>query len=90
MKKNLQRMVAIGLLCAMTATRLMQGKAEFISAKDTVKEYVLTVDNEKDFNKIKKQYKENIVEEKYEVEDVKPQNKRENVLRVYSPGGVQF
>ena len=24
MKKNLQRMVAIGLLCAMTATRLMQ------------------------------------------------------------------
>lgn len=63
MKKNLQRMVAIGLLCAMTATRLMQGKAEFISAKDTVKEYVLTVDNEKDFNKIKKQYKENIVED---------------------------
>ena len=47
MKKNLQRMVAIGLLCAMTATRLMQGKAEFISAKDTVKEYVLTVDNER-------------------------------------------
>lgn len=63
MKKNLQRMVAIGLLCAMTATRLMQGKAEFISAKDTVKEYVLTVDNEKDFNKIKKQYKENVVED---------------------------
>ena len=63
MKKKLQRMIAVGLLCAMTATRLMQGKAEFISAKDTIKEYVLTVDNEKDFNKIKKQYKENIIED---------------------------
>lgn len=42
------------------------------------------------YKREKGQYKENIVEEKYEVEDVKPQNKRENVLRVYSPGGVQF
>lgn len=42
------------------------------------------------YKREKGQYKDNIIEEKYEVEDVKPQNKRENVLRVYSPSGVQF
>ena len=42
------------------------------------------------YKREKGQYKDKITEEKYEVEDVKLQNKRENVLRVYSPGGVQF
>ena len=42
------------------------------------------------YKREKGQYKDNIIEEKYEVEDVKPQKKRENVLRVYSPSGVQF
>lgn len=37
MKKNLQRMVAIGLLCAMTATRLMQGKADLYLQKIRLK-----------------------------------------------------
>jgi len=42
------------------------------------------------YKREKGQYKDHTAEEKYEVEDVKLQNKRENVLRVYSPGGVQF
>ena len=42
------------------------------------------------YKREKGQYKDKITEEKYEVEDVKLQNKREILLGVYSPGGVEI
>lgn len=73
MRKSFQRIVSVGLLCVMTITRLMQGKAELLSAKEDMKEYVLTVEDKNVLNQIKSQYKDNIVKDynTYDVDEKK-------------------
>ena len=73
MRKSFQRIVSVGLLCVMTITRLMQGKAEVLSAKEDMKEYVLTVEDKNVLNQIKSQYKDNIVKDynTYDVDEKK-------------------
>ena len=73
MRKSFQRIVSVGLLCVMTITRLMQGKAELLSAKEDMKEYVLTVEDKNVLNQIKSQYKDNIVKD-YNTYDVDEKN----------------
>lgn len=66
-----KRFTSMLLLCAMLATRLFGGKVELVSAAEELEEYIITTDNEDTLNRVKKQYKENIVDDykMYDVDD---------------------
>lgn len=60
---KLKRVVSVLLLCAMTVTRLIGGEAELINATGELQEYIITTEDVSTLNKIKKHYKENIVDD---------------------------
>lgn len=66
---KLKRSVSVLLLCALAITRLFEGEIKLISAVGKLKEYIITVDDADSLNKIKKQYKENIVDD-YKAYDI--------------------
>lgn len=60
---KLKRFISALLLCAMTVTRLIGEEAELINATEKLQEYIITTEDVSTLNKIKKHYKENIVDD---------------------------
>lgn len=68
---RLRRIIAVLLVCAMAGTRLIGEEAELIHAAEELQEYIITTDDITTLNKIKKQYKEHIVDDykAYHIDD---------------------
>lgn len=68
---RLRRIISVVLVCAMAGTRLIGEEAELIHAAEELQEYIITTNDDTTLNKIKKQYKEHIVDDykAYHIED---------------------
>lgn len=68
---RLRRIIAVLLVCAMAGTRLIGEEAELIHAAEELQEYIITTNDVTTLNKIKKQYKEHIVDDykAYHIDD---------------------
>lgn len=68
---RLRRIISVFLVCAMAGTRLIGEEAVLIHAAEELQEYIITTDDVTTLNKIKKQYKEHIVDDykAYHIDD---------------------
>lgn len=68
---KLRRIISVFLVCAMAGTRLIGEEAALIHAEEELQEYIITTDDAATLKKIKKQYKEHIVDDykAYHIED---------------------
>lgn len=61
--EKLKRIFSVVLLCAVSGTKLLGTESMVISAEENLQEYVITTEDETTLGKLKKQYKENIVDD---------------------------